>query len=530
VEGDKDRALRQPFTVLLTASTARKFFGEENPIGKRITYDSGREFTVTGILRDIPSASHFHPDFVASITSLPAIMWPTALEGYFNSAFKTYVLLKEGASADALDAKIHEFIPTQVSAQKNEFLQLQPLLDIHLHSNLAGEVEPNSDIQYVYALLAIAFIILMIASINYTNMAIAHSTVRGKEVGVRKVHGASRSNLIAQFIGESFVIVLASFLVGLGFAEFVLPYVDQLTGKQLSMASLTSGWNIISVLSFILLLSVIAGWYPALYISRLKPISAFKGVSDTQRVRTRIRQALVIAQFSAGISLVIGALVVYHQLEYMKTMKLGFSKEQVVVLPVKDAGVSRDPEAIRTELLRHPEVEDVSWANAMPGIVHAGDRMRWEGSASNQFLPTSVNWGDEHFLPTLKISLVTGRNFAKGPDFGKDAPAIVNESAVRFMGWKSPEEALGKTLFGGGTSQGVHRIIGVMKDFHFESLRHEISPLVVLPQASAAYLLIRVKTGDLPRTLSDLKRSWGMFTAAQPFTFSVLDQDFEALF
>ncbi|MGH7493665.1 MAG: ABC transporter permease [bacterium] len=530
VRGDRATALRQPNSVLLTASAARKYFGVEDAIGKQLRLNTEIELTVTGVLADIPHASHFHPDFVVTFATLSSVFGPRILNAYGMNAFKTYVLLEESASAPALSQKIVRFIPEQIDPNRNALLRLQPLTAIHLHSRLTGEFEANSDIRYVYILSAIAFLILAIATINYTNLSIARSSGRAKEVGIRKVIGAHRKSLFLQFIGESSVHVVIALICSLGLAELATPLVNDLSGKELSVLAFAGGWPLVLLLGLAAILSVIAGSYPALLVSRFQPASVLKGISDKGVQTSRLRQGLLVLQFSVAAVMAIGAMVVYSQLEYVKTTRLGFQKEQVLVVRVRDGAITNNPNALRTELLHLPTVESVAWANALPGKGHAGDRMRWEGSTDEQFFTTSVNWIDENFLATLDLQLAAGRNFSHPLDFGEEKVALINEEAVRAIGWASPQEAIGKTLFGAGTQAGTSRIIGVTKDFHFESLHRKITPLVFFPQATAAYLLIRVAPNNLPQTLAGLKSIWDRFAAEQTFAYTFLDDDFDSLY
>jgi putative ABC transport system permease protein len=530
VRGDRVAALRQPNSVLLTTSTALKYFGAEDPIGKQLRFNTEIELTVTGVLAEIPHTSHFHPDFVVTFATLSSVFGPQILNTYGMNAFKTYFLLTESEAAPALNTKIARFIPEQIDANRKAVLRLQPLTDIHLHSQLTGEFEANSDIRYVYILSAIAFLILIIATINYTNLAIAQSTSRAREVGIRKVIGAHRKSLFLQFIGESCIHVVAALVLSLVMAELATPLVNELFGKELSVLRFFNGWSLLLLLVLAMSLSTIAGSYPALLVSRFQPAGVLKGISGKGVSTSRMRQGLLVLQFSAAAVMAISAMVVHNQLEYVKTTKLGFQKEQVLVVRVKDGAITHTPGALRTELLRLPRVQSVAWANALPGRGHAGDRMRWEGSAEGQYFTTSVNWIDESFLATLDLQIVAGRNFSHPLDFGEEKVALINEEAVRAVGWASPQEAIGKGLFGAGTQQGTARIIGVIKDFHFESLHKKITPLVLFPQATAAYLLIRVAPGNLPHTLTELKTIWERFATEQTFAFSFLDDDFDNLY
>ncbi len=530
VRGDRATALQKPNSILLTETTARKYFGAENPVGKQLRYNAEIELTVAGVLADVPHTSHLHPDFIVSFSTLSSVFGPQILNGYGMNAFKTYILLKESASAPDLNAKIAKFIPERIDPNRKAVLRLQPLTDIHLHSQISAEFEANSDIRYVYILSAIAFLILAIAAINYTNLSIAQSTSRAKEVGIRKVAGAHRKSLFLQFMSESFVYVFVALVLSLGLAELATPFVNTLSGKELSVLEFVGGWHVVLILGVAIVLGVAAGSYPALFVSRFQPATILKGTSEKGVKLSRIRQGLVVLQFSAAAVMAIGALVVYSQLKYVKTTKLGFQKEQVLVVRVKDGAITSNPGALRTEFLRLPNVASVAWANAMPGKGHAGDHMRWEGSTEEQFFTTAVNWVDENFLATLDLQLAAGRNFSQPLDFGAKKVALINEEAVRAMGWASPEAALGKTLFDAGTASGRPRIIGVIKDFHFESLHKKITPLVLFPQTPAAYLLMRVSPANLQQTLVELKSVWDRFAAEQTFAYSFLDEDFDHLY
>jgi len=533
LKGDSRRVLQSPNAVVLTESMAQKYFGDTDPIGQTLTYNTNAELKVTGILRAPPHNMHFHPDFLASISSLRNVMWPAVLDSWTMNALKTYVVLNENASAAALQKKMLDFYPRHLGEGGQAKLHLQPITDIHLRSQLPYEIEPNSDQRYVYLLLAIAAIILTIAGINYVNLATARSAVRAKEVGMRKVAGAQRFHLIGQFLGESILLALAALILAAGLLELLLPYVNQFTGKKLALDFGGNASWLVFILGATFGIGVIAGSYPALFLSRLQPVKVLKGRIDAGSTGgAMLRRSLVVIQFAASVILIIGTLVIGKQLDYFRSAKLGFNKAQVLVVPVQDKAVSEQLQALRSELLRHSSVLAAGSINTFPGKVHVRDPIRWEGVAEEQSMMMSINWIDFDLAATLGLEFVAGRGFSREHETDATEAVILNETAVKALGWESPEAALGKKIFSFSTDRPEgRRIIGVVGDFHFQSLHHAIEPLVIYPRpANLTYLLVRIRPQNIAGTLATMAGIWSKFSARQPFTHSFLDQDFDRLY
>jgi putative ABC transport system permease protein len=532
IKGDR-QALIAPGSVVITESMAQKYFGDQDPIGKTFTYNTKTEFKVTGVLRPSPHNMHFHPDFLASISSLPQVMWPTVLDSWTMNSLKTYVVLNEKASAAALQEKMADFYRRHRGENNRSTLYLQPVTDIHLRSQLPNEIEANSDIRYVYLLFAIALIILIIAGINYVNLATARSASRAKEVGLRKVVGAQRSHLVRQFLGESVLLSLAALLLAIVVIELFLPYINQFTGKKLALGFAGNNWSVFGFLSIALFIGLVAGSYPAFFLSGFQPAKVLKGKFDAGSVGgTLLRKGLVVVQFAASIALMIGTLVIFKQLDYFRSAKLGFNREQVIVVPVQDEAVSQQLQTMRNEFLRNTQVLAVGAANAYPGKGHASDDVRWEGAAANQFLAMAVNWIDYDLPATLGLELVTGRNFSREFETDANDAVLLNEAAVKAIGWNSPAAAIGKKVFAAGVDRPEgRRVIGVIRDFHFQSLHHHLEPLVLYPQLSnLAFLLIRIRPDDIAGTLAALQSQWTKISDRQPFIYSFLDEDFGKLY
>lgn len=521
--GDARTALQAPFSVVLTKEAAIKYFGNDNPIGKTLLLNSKHEFKITGILKSVPYNTHVHPDFIASSSSLPKVMWPAFLKGW-GQMVKTYVVLNEESNAAPLETKLSVLYARRFGDHNQTRLKLQPIADIHLHSHLSGEFEENNDVRYVYLLTAIAVIILLISVINYVNLATARSQSRLREIGMRKILGAYRRTLIVQFLTESVVMALAALFGAIALVEFALPIINQYAEKQLMLNYGSDGWLL---LAMALMTGVIAGLYPAVFLSRMQPAKTLRPQTETRWRGGWTRQSLVVIQFSASIVMAIATMIILDQLHYMQSAELGFNKEQVLIVPMKDESMESNIRAFASELKLNPNVVSVGNANAFPGKVHAGDYLGRPGT--DETISASFNWITEDFVQTLGLKIIAGRNVSASFPSDPDAAVVLNESAVKAMGVASPEQAIGKTVFAKGVDGDKKRtVVGVVADFHFQSLHHAIEPMVLLPQWNhLAYTLIRISGKDIPSTVKFINETWGRFAKTQPFTYTFLDQEFD---
>ena len=526
-DGDPKTALDAPFSVVLTETMAAKYFGDEDPMGKTLRYNTKHEFRVTGVLYDVPLRSHFHPDFVASMPSLPLVSYGRIQEEW--KVFYTYVVLQQKVSPSQVEQKTADFYRRHFGSDSRSRLRLQPLVDIHLHSQVANELEANGDVRYLYLLSAIGLMILLIACINYMNLATARSVNRAREVGMRKMVGAHRLQIIRQFFGESLLMSILALLLSIAMVRVSLPVLSQLTGKALTL-SLSNPWFLLGCVGVVLVVGLLAGSYPAMILSRFRPAEVLKGRFKSSRHGRLLRRTLVVVQFAASVVLIVGTLVVSDQLHYVRTSKLGFDKEQVVVIPVQDPVVRRQSAALREAWLQAPDVLAVGMSSsAYPGKpASSGHTVKREGASDEEAVVMYRNWVDHGFNKTLGIELAAGRDFTNTLETDQ-AAVLLNEAAVKALGWASAEAALGQIVTLNADEE--RPVLGVVKDFHFQSLHHQIEPLIITLQFhTPTNFLVQIQPADMPQTLAALKAAWEGFSSDQPFTYSFLDETVDVLY
>ncbi len=526
VTGNPETALANPFTAVLTERTALKYFGTDDPIGKVLRFDDQADYTITGVMRDVPENSHFTFDILLSF----ATRYVTDKEqvekwmGDFDN--HTYLLLSEDADYRELEKKF----PDQVEKHMGETLKivgwemhysLQPLSSIHLHSNLDGEIAGTGDISYVYIFSGAALFILFLACINFMNLATARSSSRAKEVGVRKVHGAVKGRLIKQFLGESTIFSLISLTLAVGIVEVTLPLFRTLSGSDMAIGYFRVPWLIPGLIGLALLVGIAAGSYPALYLSSFQPAKVLKSSFSRGFTKSRFRSFLVVFQFSVSLVLIIGTVVIFNQLMFMKTKKLGFDSGQVVTVRVTSDRLQDSLNYIKQEFQKLSDVKGVALASHIPSWGARHNVCLPEGFEVSDSQAMGIIHVDHDFLPTLGIELAEGRNFSL--DFPSD-PAqsvLINETAARTFGWDHP---IGKKIRELDGRKIARTVIGVVRDYHTVSARQAIEPILISnePQGFQA-LLIKTVPGNLAQTLDALENRWDEVTAGAPFEFYFLD-------
>lgn len=535
-QGDPRTALQDPHAIIISPEAAEKYFGNENPMGKTLTAELGnREFKVTGVLAKIPSNSHLQPNFIVPFENGAG----TNLNNWWGFSYYAYLLLPENVPAAELEKKFPDFIHKHYANTPAGYpklaLQLQPLTDIHLHSNFDDRAGELGSMTYLYLFSALAFFVLIIACINFMNLATARSQQRAKEVGVRKLVGVQRSMLIMQFLSESLLLAFLALIVAAGLVEFFLPFFNQLSGKALEVNYFQEGFVAAGFIAIALLVGILAGSYPAFFLSRFQPVEVLKGKFSRHLGGARLRQALVVAQFAISIVLIAGTLIIHNQLEFMRNKKLGFDKEQVVVVPLTGREAGRKWPALKTELLRHPEISSVTASSSMPadeGWWQTGARVESANAEEEQVVYTFQI--DYDFVKTLGIDVAAGRDFS--PAFASDSSAafIVNEAAVKKFGWGTAEAALGKKFSWLGEGPDIAKtgtVIGVTKDFHFRGLHEQIAPAVFhLMPYRMDFLALRILPQQAPRALEILKQAWLEFDPAHPLEYSFLDDKVDSIY
>lgn len=541
--GNARTALAQPQSVVITENTARKYFGTTDALNRILTFNNTDPRRVTGVIKGIPAQSHFQADFL-----LPLYETKDAKANKWgNHMFTTYVLLRPGTDPAAVESKFEHILQTYLDPALRQFFNtslaetrkagnyfrysLLPLRDIHLHSARDGELMPTSNVAYVYILVGIALFILLIAVFNFINLATARSVKRAREVGVRKVLGSSRTLLLAQFLSESTLIACIALLVALGLAGGVLPYFNTLVAKTLSITEIATVPIALLLVLGTLLIGVLAGAYPAFYLSSFQPARAVKGQEGIFSKRQGLRSSLVVFQFSLSVLLIIGTLLVHQQLRYIQTKKLGFTREQVLVVKTPQA-TEGEVHTFKEEALRDKVIRTASISGFLPVTSHRNGDYWYPERQTNQKSSVPIQeWQvDEDYMATFGMKLVQGRNFIKGK--ATDAEGIIiNESAAKRLGYQNP---VGKTLHKQGGEQLT--IIGVVQNFHYESLRSAIEPVGLVLSGSVVgsedwdAVSFRLMTGNVSDLLTSLEKTWKQVAPNRPFAYSFLDDDFDAMY
>ena len=535
VQGNPKTALAEPHTVVVSEAMVKKFFGDENPIGKVISADDQFEFTVTGIMRDLSKNSHFHADFLASFATMAAAgiyFEPSTMENA-NLSLYTYLLLKEGSVPDDLERKFPGFLEKHLGERLRSLgietsPYLQPLTDIHLHSNIKAEIRANSDIRYVYIFSSLAGFVLLIACVNFMNLSTARSARRAQEVGIRKVLGAQRNQLIKQFTGESVVFAMVGLCVALGLVHLLLPQFNLLSGKGLAM-DYRSSWLVPSLAAIALFAGIAAGGYPAFILSSFRPVAVLSGALKAGASHSLLRKALITLQFTVSIIMIVGTAVINDQMEYMQNKKLGFDKEHLAVVRLPDKDAILGYQAYKNGVLQYPEVINVSASTSVPGSETSLSLVQPEGFLKDESPYVRTIWVGFDFMETMDIEITSGRTFSR--EFTSDEyAALINETAARTFGWENP---IGKTFRYPGASESYPsiKIIGVLADFHNQSLHQPIEPLMIMFWEEGGYMVVRLQGHSLSRGLEIMQDQWRETYPNHPaMEYTFLDQDLEQLY
>ena len=529
IEGDKTNALRDSGGVLITQELANKYFGDKNPLGKTLTIDNKYDFRITGILKNIPFNSHIKFNFLAPFDHMRNIYGEKRFQSN-RIPTHTYLLLGKNASPEELEKKFHDFI-AKYQGERYATIQkyfLQPLTSIHLQSNLAVELEKNSNVAYSYALSVVAFVILLIACINFMNLSTACAPVRSKEVGMRKVVGANRLQLITQFLGESIIYAFFAMLCAIVLAKLLLPFFNSLMNRQLTLNFKENLILFLGLVLLVLFVGFVSGSYPALFLASFRPVEIFKGQLKRNKTSSSLmRNGLVVFQFAISLVLIIGTLVILHQMNFIWRKDLGFEKEYVITLPV-DKEIRQHYEIVETELLKNPNVTGVTASGGLPGRYPGIPfSVVPEGSTNEESIPLYLFEVDYDFFDFYGIDIIEGRSFSTEIASDMESAIILNETAAKVLGWESP---IGHRIKN-DIEELEGTIIGVVKDFHNVSLHEEIKPSIfqVQPQLYS-YVSVRIHPDDIQGSISFLEERWRQFSPNIIFYHSFLDENIAALY
>ncbi len=532
--GNPKTALVDPSSILLSERTAKKYFNNEDPIGKVLTVGSGSEFVVAGVFSNIPDNSHFIMDFIVPYKTYFQISG-NDITNWFRNFTYTYFLLREGANPDELERKfplvidsyIFKNLPLEIKNEIKEpyprIFYTQPLTKIHLHSHLRQEISANNDIKYVFLFSTIAFMILIIACINYINLTTARLGKRGKEVGIRKVAGAQRKQLLYQFFGESVILIILAMIISLTMLQLTLPAFNNLVDRQLHFDPASNPQLFFGLVLLTIFVGILAGSYPALSISGFKPISVLKGAFTKSPKGLVLRNILVVAQFSITIFLIICTLIIRNQLNFVKNTDVGYSKEQIITIPVRDREIRREIQAIKSELRRYPNILAVSTVARLPNNIDTFTSANWPGKNYDIRFTINYNTADYNFIDLFDIEIIEGRNFSREFPSDENGVFLINEAAVKAAQFESP---IGQKFIHWRGDTG--KIVGVMKDFHLRSLHNPIEPLYIfLDPQDFSYISVKIKSTNIPVTLEHVKSVINRFSPNYPFEYSFFDDVFE---
>jgi len=534
INGDKTSALVTAHSVVITQQIAERYFGDEDPLGKILTIDNEDNYKVTGVIENISQNSHFIFDMLCSFETHYANN-VRRMDDWFNVNYRGYILFKEMGDINTFEKKVADLIDSQLGdlleAVGGEIgIYFQPLARIHLHSHLLQEISANGDIAYVYIFSAISLFILLIACINFTNLSTARSLNRAREVGLRKVLGADRTRLIRQFLSESMLYSFGSLLIACVLVLLALPLFKSLTGIELSAQLKELHWFIAGFLGLTLLVGIIAGSYPAFFLSAFKPNKVLRGTLSSGTTNLRFRNILVVVQFIISVVLIVSTATILKQLNFMKDQKLGFNKEQVVVIPIRGNSIFQARNAVKEELKSYNGVINVALSSHVPGETTFKNPFIPEGFTDEQSIWMGELTADQDYFTTMGIEIKSGRNFSSEFSTDADLAILVNEAAVNRFGWENPVGKKIRVFTGPGSSERIIlNVIGVVKDFHLTSLHEEIEPLIIANTArSINTFIIRISPQNMSETLAALENIWRKFEPNFPFDYFFLDESFDS--
>lgn len=541
--GDQATALREPRTVVITEKTALKYFNTTDAVGRDLMINDSVPYKVTGVLKPFPGQTQVDFDFFASLSGAAE----SRNDNWLSNNFNTYVVLRKGVDPKKLEAKLGQatakYIAPQLLSMMNASQEdlardgnyirytLMPLTAVHLHSNKSAELSPNSSIQYVYIFSAIALFILLIACVNFMNLSTARSANRAREVGIRKVMGSQRGQLVAQFLTESLLVSAVAMLLALGIAWLMLPFFNDVAGKHIALGLFSRPWLGVILLGLVLLVGLLAGSYPAFFLSAFRPLLVLKGTIASGFRNSMLRNGLVVFQFSISIILMVGTMVIYNQLRFIRNKQLGFNRDQVLVLQ-NTVALGTQAKAFRQEVLDLNGVQ----AGTMTSYLPTGNS-RNDGPLFLTPVPdpkkavTMQMWSvDDQYIPAMGMQMKTGRNFSAA--FATDSQAVViNEAAARLIGLKDP---LNHKIYDWQDTErksgDSYTIIGVVKDFNFNSLREQVTPLALFLREDRGSMAFKVRSSDIPALVAQVEEKWKTMVPNQPFSYSFMDDDFNNLY
>lgn len=542
IEGTQATALDNPKTVVLSEEIAKKIFGNQPALNKVIHISSNtngeNDYLVTGVFRPIRKPSHINCRFFLSLRggAMDAYIAERGTNFVNNNMFYTYLQLKPGSDKKILQAQFPAFIEKYAGNDLKAMgvgkkMFLTALKDIHLRSGMNNNVTPPGSLTYLYILASIALFTLLIACINFMNLSTARSSKRSAEVGIRKVLGAERSSLISQFLGESVLISLVAFVFALAITMFMLPAFNSVSGKNLSLSIYDDGLTIIIFIAVAIVAGLLAGSYPAFYLSSFKPVKVLKGKLTNSLAVVSLRKGLVVFQFIISVVLIIASIVISKQMSFLRSADLGFTKDQQLIIPLRSETAKKIYPSLKTEIAKLSQVENVGASNYNPGIFNPSDNLYYkDGQTMNDAKRTRANTVDVSYLRTLGVQPLAGRLFSEEYPADTGFRVILNETAIKQIGFKNAQDAVGKNVYFDFQGKNyAFEIIGVLKDFHFEDMHLPITPYGynLSMGNDFNYLLVHSKPGNIASLLKTIETKWHALNPNEPFEYSFLDEDFQ---
>jgi putative ABC transport system permease protein len=545
IAGNPKTALTGPNDVVITETTAKKYFNSTDVVGKTLVVNDTGNLKITGVIKDVPKQSHFNFDFFVS--TIGAIQsWE--LNNWISNNLNTYIVLNKGADPKRLGSQLDAFVEKYMAPQVKSILNtdmngfkktgnfvhytLTPLADIHLHSNKTAELGPNGSIEYVYIFSAIAILVLLIACVNFMNLSTARSSNRSKEVGVRKVLGSAKRNLIAQFLTESILISLFALLLSVVIAWLLLPYFNQVSGKQMTLPELFSKpWLLPLLIVLMLVVGIVAGSYPAFFLSAFRPVEVLKGKLAKGFKGGWFRNSLVVFQFAISIILIISTIVIYNQLNYIRNKNIGFNRDHVLIIKNTDA-LKTQAKTFKEDVMKISGIQAATMTGFLPTSGWRTDSPLWPDASLDQKKAVSLQmWNvDADYIPALGMTMAKGRNFSSQMPTDSSG-VIINEAAAKLIGFKEPVNQKVYVLEDIQSNKTkAFTILGVVKDFNYNSLREQVTPLALFLGVQNGSIAFRINSQNIPALISQIENRWKAIAPAQPFSYSFMDDDFNNIY
>jgi putative ABC transport system permease protein len=536
IYGDPTTALEKPFSVVIDEETADKLFGHINPVGKTLHVIRGQEmdFQVTGVMENLPPNSHFRPNLLGQFETQNSLGLSRALNSWEAHWFHSYLLLKEGSSARELEKKIQSFIEQRIhplSSSQNWTYLLMPMTDIHLKStDILKKLEEGGDIKSIYICILLALFTLFIAGINFINLSTARSFTRCREVSIRKVVGAYRTQLAKQFLGESLILTAISLTAAIGFVLLTLKGFAQIMDREITSHAMIHPEFILGLLAAFILAGFLSGFYPALYLSGFKPLTLLKGAIPQASKGLNLRNSLVVFQFAISLFLIISTLIISGQIHLIRTKKLGFDRDQVVVINLNDDKIRQTRDIIKNELLQYQGIKGVTFTQTLPTNINWDSDFDYEGRGNNEYPFFYYSQVDYDYVDFFDMEITDGRNFSRemATDAAGGGAFILNQTAVKHLGWEDP---IGKKIGFPGNNMGT--VIGVVKDFNCHSLHFPGEPAVLILNTgpwNIYFLSIKVRPENIAQTLGAIEKVWKKHSDGYPFEYYFLDEAYDNLY